>query len=50
MKFEDLEPGEFPHKRELRDGRFGYIMPLTFGRGRINVTTLEDPFSVRDFY
>jgi hypothetical protein len=38
----------FPVRKDFPDGRFAYVVPLTFGRGRICVTTADDPLSVRD--
>ena len=45
-------PDGFPFKKLLykKAGRFGYVVPLTFGRGRINVTTISDLDGVTEFY
>lgn len=32
----------FPYPKEFADGRVGYVMPLTFGRGRLCVGRVED--------
>lgn len=40
----------FPHRKELPEGRFAYIVALTFQRARINVSRSDDPFGVTDFY
>ena len=54
MTFDDLDCCAFPFKKPLgtRDGHewFAYIIPLTFGRSRVNVTYLADAYSVREFY
>ena len=41
---------DFPYKKELTNGRFAYIQPLTFGRWRINVTALNNVWNVHDIY
>jgi hypothetical protein len=38
----------FPDRKDFPDGRFAYVTPLTFGRGRINLTTTDDPMFVGD--
>ena len=50
MKFSELDRTEYPGLKDLGEGRFAYLVPLTFGRARINVTTLADPWGVKDFY
>jgi len=37
----------FPHRRDFSDGRFAYIIPLTFGRGRINLSVVGEEMSVQ---
>lgn len=48
--FENLPEVDFPHKKDLGNERFAYVIPLTFSRARINVSTLSNPFAVGDFY
>lgn len=38
----------FPHRKDFPDGRVAYVVPLTFGRGRINLTVAGDLLGVRD--
>ena len=53
MNFDELSttyPGGFPHKKQLGGNELAYIVPLSLGRSRINVTTLNDLFYVHDCY
>ena len=43
-------PHGYPYKKQLDSQRFAYVVPLTFGRGRICVTTFDDLYGVHDFY
>lgn len=52
-KFEDLSeswPEGYPHKKQFDANRFAYVTPLTFGRGRINVTTMQNRLGIEQFY
>jgi len=48
--FSDLPEADFPHKTLLHDGRLAYILPLTFARARINVTSLANCWVVDEFF
>lgn len=41
---------DFPHLKTLTNGRIAYVVPLTYGRARINVTTPEAKLFVGDFF
>lgn len=43
-------PEGFPLKRRLTGLEFAYIVPLTLGRARIVVSSLDLTFDIRDFY
>lgn len=40
----------FPYKKLLGDDRFAYVVQLTFGRGRINISSDFSPMSVDDAF
>ena len=48
--FDSLSQDKFPNKKRLNGNRFAYVIPLTFGRARINVGVIGDPYSVKEFY
>ena len=54
MNFDDLDCQAFPYNRPLGEYRdrewFAYIIPLLFGRARINVTHLDDAYGVKEFW
>ncbi len=39
---------DFPHRKQLDAERFAYIVPLTYGRARINIAQMESLISVDD--
>jgi hypothetical protein len=41
-------PDAFPHRKDLGGGRFAYLMPLTFWRGRIIETQVGQEDVVRN--
>lgn len=41
---------DFPFRKDLGNNLFAYICPLTFGRARINVTSVGDELGVEEFY
>ena len=44
-------PDGFPHKKFFPHGsRFAYVIPLTLGRARVNVTHVAHPWTVDDFF
>ncbi len=41
---------DFPYRKQLDAERFAYIVPLIYGRARINVAPEFSPISVDDGY
>jgi len=49
-RFSDIHEADFPHATLLPGDRLAYLLPLTLGRGRINVTPLSDCLGVFESY
>lgn len=47
---EIVSPGGFPFQKQISETEFAYVMPLTYGRGRICTATESDPFLIKDSY
>ena len=45
-----MDPILFPHAKVFNDGRVAYVTPLTYGRARLCVTTMDDLMSVHIGY
>lgn len=45
-----MDDPDFPCKKDFGNGKFAYIVSLTFGRARINVAPNCCPMTVDDGY
>jgi hypothetical protein len=39
---------QFPYRKDFADGRFAYVVELTYGRGRINLSKVNDQHWISD--
>lgn len=50
MTFDELPAVDFPLKKRFDGDRFAYIVLLSLGRARINITTLQKAYEIEEFY